>query len=277
MLFPKLLLYTVAALAWGYGNSGGSGYTGGSASANANYGAYPQPIYVSYDDYSSEEDHHHHKKSCKSKLHHYDLTKKDPAHLILEAKWKPIEKDGKDFTLITCPADCKNCALVAEMEGTTAKVCDVSYSDSVLLADGFQVGVMAKCHGKKAKYELLDGEKIQIKNVACIKYPACTSCNKNSLLALDLPGMTHAINDITSSGDGCSRIKLKCTNTAPFLTCQRAKIIIFDIDGNKHTKDGSNANVDVEVTCQKDGMYLLDDNLDNLKSIKGFVCVQKCF
>ncbi|CAL2046701.1 unnamed protein product [Caenorhabditis brenneri] len=274
MLFPKLLLCTVAAMAWGYGNSGGSGYTGGSASANANYGAYPQPIYVSYDDYSSEEHHKHHKKSCKSKLHHYDLTAKDPAHSILEAKWKPVEKDGKDFTLITCPADCQNCALVAEADGNTATISTTQYQDTALLADGFKTGILAKCHGKKTTFVLDNDEKIVIKNVACIKYPEtplpCTLCNIDLIKPGFSPRASFA--SIDQAEGQCKKTVVTCTPTPGYCKIQ-VKAHYIDGTSDSTPSPAASTSATAEFFCQNDGTYKI--SLDGFtKSVKSIECVR---
>ncbi|EGT43878.1 hypothetical protein CAEBREN_14260 [Caenorhabditis brenneri] len=156
-----ILLCTVITLAVGYGD-GNYGPDGGG--------------YYDYED---------HKNECK-KLKHFDFEPINIAHFNREAKFSHVEKHGKDYIMISCPIDSQKYALIAEQEGTTSKISTSDYSDTVILADGSHVSVLAKCDGKRFVAKTADGDEIRIKKVACIQYPEavpwfCSSCNTDSI------------------------------------------------------------------------------------------------
>ncbi|CAL2046467.1 unnamed protein product [Caenorhabditis brenneri] len=262
MLLPTVVLCTVAVLVAvlvsGYGNAYGNEY------------------------YKSKEDHNH----CK-KLKHYDIDPPSGSQLNRKAKFTHVEKNGKKYVMIDCPKTSHTYALIAEHEGRQFNIFGADYSDTVVLAAGVNVGLVASCDGKKITAKTTDGKRVNIKKVACIQKneptgsnstvtvppaPGCNSCNFKAMMSpIIIPGTDMQYVDIPVTG-GCMRTQVSCIKLSnPDNPCRN--IAIETSDGiEKWTVDSVAKSIDVVFVCSPDGTYSSDSSM----KINKFQCVFTC-
>ncbi|CAL2046464.1 unnamed protein product [Caenorhabditis brenneri] len=245
MLLPAILLCTVSALALGYGG---------------------------YDNGSKEH-------KC-GKLKHYNVEAKNGTYLHRKAKFTHLERHDKYYTMIICPNDAYKYALVAENEGSVFNIYGTEYLNTAVLAAGFNVGVVAKCDGKRTTAETTHGKKIRIKKVACIQITdtpgtnpplECSKCDMNLLKpVIDFPGTKFTFKE-TIAPDGCKTAKITC-ETISGSPCQKISIGVYDINGADvyvSSADGVTS-ISADITCKDDGGYWIDD--PDMKALKSFDC-----
>ncbi|EGT37035.1 hypothetical protein CAEBREN_25073 [Caenorhabditis brenneri] len=260
MLLPAVVLCTV--LVAGYGHGYGNGYGN--------------------EYYESKKDHNH----CK-KLKHYDIAPPSGSQLNRKAKFTQLEKNGKQCIMIDCPITSHTYALIAGHDGSEFNIFGADYSDTVVLAAGVNVGLVASCDGKKITATTTDGKKVNIKKVACIQNnvsndlnstvtvppaPGCNSCNFEAMKpALVTPGTDMQYVDIPVTG-GCMRTQVSCIKLSdPDNPCRN--IAIETSDGiEKWTVDSVAKSIDVVFVCSPDGTYSSDSSM----KINKFQCVFTC-
>ncbi|CAL2046725.1 unnamed protein product [Caenorhabditis brenneri] len=213
------------------------------------------------------------KKGCR-KLKHFDIA--DSGRLNRRAKFSHLKRHGKHYTMITCPNDSFMYSLVAEHEGSVFNIFGSEYQDTIVLAAGYNVGVVAKCDGKRTTVETTDGNKIKIKRVACIQNNEgviktstastttpmpCTTCDTGSIA----PGIIYRANltydDITTPGE-CKKAKLTCS--AEGVPCGRVGITVYGSGESKNYDTPPPVVViSTDITCQADGSWNMGEDVRN--------------
>ncbi|EGT58979.1 hypothetical protein CAEBREN_18701 [Caenorhabditis brenneri] len=205
MLLPWFVFFAFVALVVGYGYDYDYG--------NQDYGS---------------------KEECR-KLKHYDVDSSNDGLLSRKAKFTRLERHGKHYTMITCPNDSFMYSLVSEHDGSVFSIFGSEYQDTVVLAAGYNFGVVAKCDGKRTTVETTDGKKIKIKRVACVQYTG-TTAKSSTISSSTLTTMTTTISPCTL----CDIQTIKPSSTPSG--------IIFE--EKETTKPGECRQY--EVTCKRD-------------------------
>ncbi|KAF1748667.1 hypothetical protein GCK72_025134 [Caenorhabditis remanei] len=151
------------------------------AAASSGYGAptYNQPAptyrgsapsYGSYGSYSSESSsssEEHHRRRCK-KLKDLDIDTALKSR-ARDAKFSPLERKGKHYTKISCPNDGKKYALLGDKTGAKVTIGSDDNNNSIVLAEGVNIDLVAKCNGKRTHVKLANGDRVRIRKVACVQ------------------------------------------------------------------------------------------------------------
>ncbi|CAL2046724.1 unnamed protein product [Caenorhabditis brenneri] len=255
MLQPWFFLCTVVPLTVGYGYS------------NRDYGS---------------------KEECR-KLKHFDIADSD--HLNRRAKFSHLERHGKHYTMITCPKDSFMYSLVAEHDGSVFNIIGSKFQDTVVLAAGYNVGVVAKCDGKRTTVETTDGKKIKIKRVACIQYTSngngtetssstssstttsttipmsCTTCDTNNISPSDWNNGAYVFYEdlITTPGE-CKKALATCAAIGQL--CTNAVMTVF-APAMQHRLYSTPPELvfSTMITCQTDGTWKIDGEVYGITKI----------
>ncbi|EFP12867.1 hypothetical protein CRE_05987 [Caenorhabditis remanei] len=151
------------------------------AAASSGYGAptYNQPAptyrgsapsygsYGSYSSGSSSSSEEHHRRRCK-KLKDLELNT-DVKPYGRDAKFSSLERKGKHYTKISCPNDGKKYVLLGDKTGTKVTYNGMSNDNSMILAEGVNIDLVAKCNGKRTYVKLANGDRVRIRKVACVQ------------------------------------------------------------------------------------------------------------
>ncbi|EFP04497.1 hypothetical protein CRE_24293 [Caenorhabditis remanei] len=98
---------------------------------------------------SSEE---HHRRRCK-KLKDLELNT-DVKPYGRDAKFSSLERKGKHYTKISCPNGGKKYVLLGDKTGTKVTYNGMSNDNSMILAEGVNIDLVAKRNGKRIKLSL---------------------------------------------------------------------------------------------------------------------------